>query len=268
MAVEFKVAHTRTSEYLILPEDITVKPELNGRHELPDIEWMIDSFIQVGQLQPVVVSAEDGKAVLRAGFSRWRSAIEINRQKLTPAPFKLRCVYLRADDAKGFIAGIHENIVRNPVQPLDDAHNIAKMETWNMTHEEIAKLYRQDVKWVESRVALLDLVPEAAQAVVDGRMKLPAAAHFAKLNKDVQRKRIKAKGDGKFTAKDAKADPAPDAPVTPKRENRLACIRAILETAVNNGTYPAGILAGTDTETFCAYLLDVLNGESASSAVA
>ena len=275
MAVDFKTPHTRTSEYLMLPEDIVVKPELNGRHELPDVEWLIESFQQVGQLQPVAVSAEDGKAVLRMGFSRWRAAIEINKRNLLPVPFKLRCVYLRADDLKGFIAGIHENAVRNPAQPIDDAYNIAKLETWNMTHEEIAKIYRQDVKWVAQRLALLDLVPEAQQAVIDGRMKLPAAAHFSKLNKQVQRARLKDKAEGeKITGKDARPEPAPDAQLaaTPKVPRMsLADIKAVLQCIIDTGKWPDARFTTAEerkpsdsVQRFIGVLLDEINGAKGS----
>jgi len=270
MAVNFSVPHTRTSEYLILPEDIVVKPELNGRSELPDVEWLIESMSnsEIGQLQPIAVSCEDGKAILRAGHSRWRAALEINKRKLTPVPFKLRCVYVRANDQQGFLANIHENIVRNPTQPIDDAHNCAKLEKWNMTHEEIAKLYRQDVKWVEQRLALIDLIPEAQQAVTDGRMKLSAATHFSKLTKEVQAKKLKAKGaEAKITTADAKPD-APAKARKPKVENRAAVVRGILENAVNEGKYPEGVTARTSTENFCSYLLDILNGETESATAA
>ena len=49
MAVDFKVAHNRTSEYRIAPERIDVRAELNGRHELPDIEWLIADILKNGQ---------------------------------------------------------------------------------------------------------------------------------------------------------------------------------------------------------------------------
>ncbi len=109
MAVDFKVEHPRTSEYLFLPKDIKFKPELNGRHELPDIERMIDSLVRNGQLQPVLIRNDGGMPVLVAGFSRWRAAVEINKRKLTEVPFKLRCVYFKGSEQQGVLANISEN---------------------------------------------------------------------------------------------------------------------------------------------------------------
>jgi hypothetical protein len=33
------------SEWKALPEELDIFPELNGRHELPDIQWLIDSIL-------------------------------------------------------------------------------------------------------------------------------------------------------------------------------------------------------------------------------
>ena len=81
MAVEFNAPGTRTSEYKFLPQYIEVAPEMNGRHELPDIQWIINSILRHGQLQPVTIRRTASKPVLVAGFSRWRAISEINKQK-------------------------------------------------------------------------------------------------------------------------------------------------------------------------------------------
>ena len=128
MAVDFKTEHTRTSEYLFLPSDIKINPELNGRHELPDIEWLIGSMVSSGQLQPVLIGNDGGTPILYAGHSRWRAALEINKRKLTLAPFKLRCVYFKGSETDAFLATIRENRDRNATTAIDDAHNIAKLE--------------------------------------------------------------------------------------------------------------------------------------------
>lgn len=66
MAVEFDVKGTRTSEYLFAPEDIEAIAELNGRHELPDVAWIIDSILKHGQLQPDVMVFEIHKDTIAA----------------------------------------------------------------------------------------------------------------------------------------------------------------------------------------------------------
>ena len=201
MAVDFKAEHSRSSEYLFPPEEIEVKPEFNGRFNLPEIDTLIESFLSVGQLQPVLIGNDGGRPVLYAGHRRWRAALEINKRKLGAKPFKLRCVYFRGDEKTAFLATISENHERKQTDEIDDAHNIAKLEqVYAMSHQEIASVYREDLAWVQKRLALLDLTSEAAEALRGGRMKLTAAVAIAKLSKTAQRERIKAAGDGKITA--------------------------------------------------------------------
>lgn len=213
MAVEFKSEHTRTSEYLFDPADITVKPELNGRKNLPEIETLVDSFVTMGQLQPVLIGRDGGLPVLYDGHRRWRAALEVNKRKLTPKPFKLRCVYYQGDEKAAFLATVIANHERAQTDEIDDANNIAIMGRWGMSEQEISAVYHRDVKWVKDRVALLELCDEGAQAVRDGRMKPTAAVAIAKLSKESQREKLRSVPDGaRITAADAKAGESSDKP--------------------------------------------------------
>jgi ParB/RepB/Spo0J family partition protein len=204
MAVDFKVEHKRNSEYWIAPELIKINPEYNGRYETPDIEPLIQSFLTFGQLQPVIVGSDGGTPVLRDGHSRWRAAIEINKRGLIPGGIKLCCTYLKGDDKVGFLATIQANKVRNAPTPLTDAHNIAKMERWGKSIEDIAESYQETVEWVKNRLALLNLSEEAADAVREGRMDAPAAVLIAKMSKESQKAALEKAGEGKITKAAAK----------------------------------------------------------------
>ena len=74
MAVNFNVAHSRTSEYRLLPEDITVKSSLNGRHILPDIEGLIADILANGQHTPVLIRKDGDQPVLVAGIQPMESS--------------------------------------------------------------------------------------------------------------------------------------------------------------------------------------------------
>src|ERR1700736_5073026 len=100
MAVNFTAPHSRTSEYRFLPEDITIKPDLNGRFETPEIEWLITDMLAHGQHTPVVIRNDGGASVLVSGFSRWRAVREINDRKLTPVPLQLRCTYVQCTESE------------------------------------------------------------------------------------------------------------------------------------------------------------------------
>lgn len=200
MAVSFEVENTRSSEYYFNPADITVKPELNGRKNLPEIETLVDSFVSHGQLQPVLIGRDGGKPVLYDGHRRWRAALEINKRGLTPKPFKLRCVYYQGDEKAAFLATVVANHERCQTDEIDDANNIAIMGRWGMSNEEIAAVYHRDVPWVKKRLALLELCEEGAAALRDGKMKVSAAVAIAKLTKAAQKERIKAAGAGPVRA--------------------------------------------------------------------
>lgn len=143
MAVEFKVEHTRTSEYLIPPRNIDIRPELNGRDEATDVSDLIESFVSVGQLTPVDVGNNGGRPYLIFGHRRWRAAVEGIKSGQLPKDFRLRCVYFKGTALDEFKAVIAENLERKSTTPTCDAQNIAKLERFGMTHPEIAKFYRQ-----------------------------------------------------------------------------------------------------------------------------
>ena len=214
MAVEFKVDHERSSEYRFAPENITINPELNGRHEKPDVEWLIADILRTGQHTCVQVRNDGGEAVLVAGFSRWRAVSEINRRKLTPKPLKLRATYVRVNEVTAFLMNISENRFRNETTPIDDAHNIQRLlNVYQMSEKQIAEVYfptaatgeetKRAIKFVKDRVALITLTPEAEEAVKTGRVKESAAAAIAKLSASQQREVLLK--DGAITGKDVKA---------------------------------------------------------------
>jgi ParB-like chromosome segregation protein Spo0J len=211
MAVKFTAPHSRTSEYRILPEDITIKPELNGRHDLPDIECLIQDILINGQHTPVVIRNDGGNPVLCAGFSRYRAVSEINKRKLLPQPIQLRCTYTQCSEEEGFLAAISENRMRNETTELDDAYNIGRlMRIYAKTEEQVALIYfpgakdeslKKAVRFVKQRLSLINLSPAAEKAMKDGRLKGSAAVAIAKLSQDQQKEVMaKAPAIGKISA--------------------------------------------------------------------
>lgn len=233
MAVDFKVEHTRTSEYLFLPEDISIRPELNGRHVLPDVTWLVKDILERGQLQPVLIRSDGGTPVLCAGFSRWRAVSEINRQRDNGSKLKLRCVYFKGNEADGFLANVSENRGRNATTPLDDAYNIARLERYGKTTAEIAAFYGEHEAWVKDRLALVNLCPEAQAALTGGSLKPSAAVQIAKLAEAQQRQKVSS-GE-KLTAAKIKQEASGKAP-----KPTLGRVLKILRAVVDEGTYPDG----------------------------
>ena len=208
MAVEFDVKGTRTSEYLFAPEQLEIDPSLNGRHELPDIQWIVESILTHGQLQPVTIRRSGGKPVLVAGFSRWRAISEINKKKLAEKPLALRCSYTQLTEKQAFLANIEENRVRNATTQMDDAYNLQRLiNVYQMTPAEAADAYRASMSWVKGRLALIEATPEVEKQIRAGKIRGPAAKAVAKLSKEHQTKLAKVAAEkGKVTPADIRRE--------------------------------------------------------------
>jgi hypothetical protein len=264
MPASFNVPMTRDAIYKCPPENITIRPELNGRQDKPDIEWLIVDILKHGQMQPVVIWSDGGDPVLAAGFSRWRAISEINRRGLTPQPMLIKCVYKQTNETGAFILNISENRMRNQTTLLDDAHNIQRLFEWTMDEEAVAKIYfptaateaelKDAIKWVQNTVSLVKLAPESQQAMKDGRLTESAAQAIAKLSAANQRAELKK--EGKITAKDLKAR-SKNAAAKPKRPKidaeLLRRITAVIQTAdFANYDEKAGLWIEVDAEALSA----------------
>ena len=132
MAVNFDVkGGSRTSEYRLPPEAIQVKPELNGRYKLPEIDSLVADMLSKpdghsikGQVTPVVIRKDGTQPVLVAGHRRYRAVQFINENNLAGAPMLLRCVYTQANDVEALAIAVSENRERVGVEPLDEAYCI------------------------------------------------------------------------------------------------------------------------------------------------
>ena len=267
MAVEFDVKCSRTSEYRILPEMLDVDPKLNGRHDLPDIAWIVDSILRHGQLQPVTIRRTAGKPVLVAGFSRWRAVSEINKKKLSPKPLELRCSYTQLTEQQAFLANIEENRVRNATTPMDDAYNIQRLcNVYQMSVDEVADAYRASASWVKGRLQLIEATPEVEKAVRAGKITGKAAQTIAKLSKEHQRNLAKvAEEKGKVTPADVKREVGATLDVKRAPKDVRFQIQIVIDTGKFNGIGGKTCEAGDDMIQFLSDLLESWKTKGASA---
>lgn len=235
MAVEFTVAGSRTSEYRFLPQMLEIDPAMNGRHELPDIQWIIDSILRHGQLQPVTIRRAAGKPVLVAGFSRWRAVSEINKRGLVEKPLELRCSYTALSEKQAFLANIEENRIRNATTPMDDAYNIQRLiNVYQMGEQEVAESYRASVSWVKGRLQLIEAIPEVETEIRAGTIKGDAAKTIAKLSKEHQKNLAKvAKEKGKVTPADVRREVGEPVKKAPAAKSALELADALARLVVD-----------------------------------
>lgn len=202
MAVNFSTETTRGDAlYRVWPEDIVVIAELNGRHENTDIEELAADIHKNGQDNPCLIRKDDeGRPVLVAGHRRYRAVCLLN-ERYPEQRRPLTCRYKVLSDIESFQATIRENRFRRDVSPVDDATNIKILrDRFSLTEEDIARVYfpeaadEKALNWVRQRIALIELAPEAAEAVREGRVKMTAAVELSKLTKKQQREKVQKPG--------------------------------------------------------------------------
>ena len=215
MSAKFDCETKKGETFSFWPEDIIIKPHLNGRVDSPDIEDLIQDILTHGQLQNCIIRKESGKPVLGAGFNRWRAISIINKEKralpgLPHVPLKLKCYYADASELDVFLMNISENEKRTQTTDLDKAHNCKLLAQWEVPTERIAAIYRRPESWVKKMLKIASCEPEVLKAVKSGRLKMTAAAAIAKLSSEQQREKVK--GEGKIAVENPKkkADPEID----------------------------------------------------------
>lgn len=261
MAVTFSVPYTRVDEILLDPGDIVIKPELNGRHDAPNIEALQASIEKVGQLQPVTVRREGDKPVLVMGFSRWTAITEINKKRDPKDRIHIRAVYMKVNEEDGYIYNYEENRRRNATTPMDDAHQFAQLMKWGRTEEQIAirlnimkkgkngKPDVPDVAFVKHRLLLIEATPELQAAVSSGDMKVTAATRLAKLSSEQQRKLVSERK--KITTADVAAASGA------KRKPSMARVKERIEEEA----YSTATEKSDPVKKFCLKLLKFMDGE-------
>lgn len=270
MAVNFATETSRGDAlYRVWAEDIVVIAELNGRHENTDVEELAADIHKNGQDNPVLIRKDDdGRPVLVAGHRRYRAVCLLN-EKYPDQRRPLICRYKILSDVEAFQATIRENRFRRDVSPVDDATNIKILrDRFSLTVADIANIYFPESKtekpiadaihWVEQRIALIELAPEAADAMREGRVKMTAAVELSKLTKKQQREKVAKPG----TIKVSDVKPSIKKPVDLKE--LLRKVKACLEDVVG------GMLEDADTQyieierTLLLDLANYVNGNTAA----
>ena len=227
MAVQWNdaagVDRTANGGYTVLPENVILKPEFNGRSEDTDVTELAEDIKNrpQGQLVPAVCyKSAEGWPVLVAGHRRLRAITLLNKDITDPdKKVRLKFNYARIEsEEEALDLTVAENRNRTDVNPLDDAYNIGIYQVkFGKGFEEIAKKYfpgtdspeklAKAVAWVKERYKLLELTPAAQEQLRKGEFSTGAAKELAKLQPVEQNKLIKesAATGKKIKAADAKA---------------------------------------------------------------
>ena len=126
---------------------------------------LADSIRQYGLIQPITVrKLESGYYLIIAGERRWRAS---RMAGLTELPV---CV-IEADERLTTELALVENLQREDLNPLEEALGYKQLiESFGLTQEEAAQRVGKSRPAVANAMRLLNLDPEVAQLVAEGRL--------------------------------------------------------------------------------------------------
>ncbi|MDX1997805.1 MAG: hypothetical protein SF066_08790, partial [Thermoanaerobaculia bacterium] len=125
-----------------------------------------------------------------AGERRFRALSKLVADGRLPADFGVPAqVVPKLDDATMLLRAIVENLQRQDLHPLEEAEAFARLrDEHGLSTEQIATKAGKSQRWVQLRIALTELVPEARAAFADGRIGLAEARRLAGLGESEQRR--------------------------------------------------------------------------------
>ena len=179
------------SENMFIHIDDLVITKTNARKDHTVDRGLVASIANVGLLYPLLVDAvEGGKWDVVDGAQRLLAIREGNRSGAIPDHRRIEqvpCVVRGngATDAAGLEISLHANL-RTPMHPLDECEAILTLSKKGEDKEAIALRFGKDLKWLEQRVKLAQLVPEVKKAFREGVIGLGTAMLFTLGSADQQ----------------------------------------------------------------------------------
>lgn len=148
-----------------------IAPHLNQPRQHFDgvaLEELAASIKEHGILQPIIVRAlsegKDARYEIIAGERRWRAA---QRVQLHEVPV----VILDAGEEEAYKIALIENLQREDLDPIDEAHGYEHMmASFAYTQEKVAEAVGKSRPHVANMLRLLNLPPNIQQMVRDGKL--------------------------------------------------------------------------------------------------
>ena len=144
---------------------ITTNPDQpRNRFDDDSLEELAASMKEVGVLQPIVVTGDEGGYVLIAGERRWRAA---KRAGLSVIPAVVR----ENTGTSTLVEALVENVQRQDLTPLEEAHAYQQLlENYGMTQEQVAGRVGKSRPAISNTLRLLQLPVEVQEMVDAGEL--------------------------------------------------------------------------------------------------
>jgi ParB family chromosome partitioning protein len=190
---------------------------------------LADSIREQGIVQPLVVREREGRYELIAGERRWRAAQLL---ALSEVPIIVR----EADDRAALELALIENLQRENLNPVEEAHGYAQLlEQFQLTQEEVALKVGKSRAAVANALRLLKLAPSIQAHLRDGRLSVGHAKAILGLDDEprqlIAANRVLKEGlnvrqteglVGHLQVRDSGPAPKPGAATAPVRDANLA----------------------------------------------
>jgi len=165
------------SEYRDIPIREIRAPELPSRTAMdPDhLDELAESMRNHGLIQPVVVVDRNDHYEIVAGHRRYTAALRLGWSEI-------RAIVFLADEIELESVRLDENVVREELSPADEAIYIAEVwKRYQLSVEDIAKLFHRSLGWVDERYALITGNDEVFAALRDGQISLGVAQQLNRI---------------------------------------------------------------------------------------
>ncbi len=172
----------------VIPIDITkitpspFEPQARRRkhYKQTKLEELASSIEQQGLLHPIIVRPKDGKHEIVVGERRWLAFKLLGLEKIN-------CFVNNYSDAKALEVQMQENLQRQDIDPLDEAFDYKfLLENSKSTIDDLAVKFGKTEKFIQQRLKLTELIPEALREIEEDFLPLGHALAIAKYPSESQ----------------------------------------------------------------------------------
>ena len=182
---------TRTTLFMVPPEQIQVIDTDNGRRFKTDVEDLALDIAEHGQLEAILCRRdEEGKLVVVAGYRRLAAIKFVNESGLVSTPLKVKVDVLNVDEVGAFMVNVSENHQRQNLSPIDTAYAIQRLKVMGKLQSEIAKLFGKSEGWISQQLGLLNLPVKIQQKVHDGKIPSSVAYQASTIADEAERDKV------------------------------------------------------------------------------
>lgn len=148
------------------------------------LQQLADSIKENGLLQPVTLRRTDGRFVVIAGERRVRACRMIGWKEI-------QAIVLDVDQNGFRKLQMIENVVREPLNPVEFAKGLQRMVSEGMTTDEIGKAIGRDSGHISYTLQILNCVEEALHLIAKGQLKVWVGWHLARLSQNGQHRALR-----------------------------------------------------------------------------